>query len=114
VALRAGERVQGTQPRDHRREPAAVDAFFAGYGDLFDWTPPDGGCVAFPALSRDPTGAEAFCTELVETEGVLLLPASVYTASSQPYPPTAFRIGVGRRDPGPALAAFGRFLDARR
>jgi hypothetical protein len=45
---------------------------------------------------------------------VLLLPASVYASELAPVPTDRFRIGVGRRDPAPALAAFGRFLDARR
>jgi aspartate/methionine/tyrosine aminotransferase len=54
-----------------------LDAFFADYPDIFDWQHPDGGCVAYPKyLGAD--GVEAFCHELVETEGVLLLPASIY------------------------------------
>jgi aspartate/methionine/tyrosine aminotransferase len=113
VALRAGERVQARNREIIAENLPLFDAFFAGYGDLFDWTPPDGGCVAFPRY-RGSDGAEAFCTELVETEGVLLLPASVYTSELAAVPTDRFRIGVGRRDPGPALAAFGRFLDARR
>ena len=26
----------------------AMGAFFADFPDLFDWLPPDGGCIAFP------------------------------------------------------------------
>lgn len=91
---------------------AALDAFFATHGDLFEWAPPDGGCVAFPRyLGTD--GVEAFCRDLVETAGVLLLPASLYASDLAPVPTDRFRIGVGRRNPGPALAAFDRFLATR-
>jgi aspartate/methionine/tyrosine aminotransferase len=113
VALRAREQVQGRNRAIVAENLPAFDAFFAGYGDLFDWAPPDGGCVAFPRY-RGPDGVEAFCKELIETEGVLLLPASVYASELAPVPTDRFRIGVGRRDPAPALAALGRFLDARR
>jgi hypothetical protein len=65
--------------------------------------------VAFPRYrARD--GVEAFCQRLLEREGVLLLPASIYASDLAPVPADRFRIRVGRRDPGPALAAFDRFL----
>jgi hypothetical protein len=50
----------------------------------------------------------------VETEGVLLLPASIYASDLAAVPADRLRLGVGRRDPQPALAALGRFLAARR
>ena len=43
----------------------------------------------------------------------MLLPASIYRSDLGPVPTDRFRIGVGRRDPEPALDAFGRFLDGR-
>lgn len=89
------------------------DAFFSRYPDLFSWQPPDGGCVAFPRyLGAD--GVEAFCRDLVETEGVLLLPASIYASELADVPADRFRVGVGRRHPQPALAALERFLTTRR
>jgi aspartate/methionine/tyrosine aminotransferase len=88
---------------------AVFDAFFAGHDDLFEWAAPDGGCVAFPRY-LGPDGATAFCRDLVETAGVLLLPADVYASDLAPVPADRFRIGVGRRDPGPALDAIDRFL----
>ncbi|MED7952748.1 aminotransferase class I/II-fold pyridoxal phosphate-dependent enzyme [Streptomyces sp. BE303] len=89
------------------------DAFFARFADLFEWRTPDGGCVAYPRyLGRD--GVEAFCTGLVEEAGVLLLPASVYRSDLTPTPTDRFRIGLGRRDPGPALDAFAGWLEGRR
>lgn len=83
--------------------------FFDRRPEMFDWTPPDGGCVAFPRY-RGPEGVEEFCRRLVETEGVLLLPASLYASDLAPVPADRFRVGVGRRDPASGLAAFERFL----
>ncbi len=40
----------------------------------------------------------------------MLLPASLYLSDLAPIPGDRFRIGVGRRDPEPALEAFDRFL----
>ncbi|MGW2160501.1 aminotransferase class I/II-fold pyridoxal phosphate-dependent enzyme [Nonomuraea sp. NPDC001699] len=88
------------------------EAFFGEFGDLFEWRAPDGGCVTFPRyLGAD--GVEAFCAELVERAGVLLLPASVYRSELTPTPDDRFRLGVGRSDPGPALEAWASFLRRR-
>ncbi|HEY6761725.1 MAG TPA: aminotransferase class I/II-fold pyridoxal phosphate-dependent enzyme [Baekduia sp.] len=85
-------------------------AFFARFADRFEWTPPQGGCVAFPRLTTGEP-ASAFCRRLVEEAGVLLLPADVYASDLAPVPEDRFRIGVGRRDPDAALAAFADFLE---
>ena len=112
LALRAGDRVLERTRGIVAANVPVFDAFFARHADLFEWSAPDGGCVAFPRyLGGD--GVEAFCRELVETEGVLLLPASIYASDLAPVPADRFRIGVGRRDPGPALAALEEFLARR-
>lgn len=88
------------------------DTFFAEFGELFDWHAPDGGCVAYPRyLGQD--GVEEFCTRLVEEAGVLLLPASIYRSELTETPAGHFRIGVGRLDPEPGLAAFADWLRTR-
>jgi aspartate/methionine/tyrosine aminotransferase len=85
------------------------DAFFARHEELFEWEPPAGGCVCFPRyLGED--GVEEFCRGLVEEAGVVLLPASIFHSRLAEVPADRFRIGVGRRDPEPALAAFEEFL----
>ncbi|MFD9692733.1 aminotransferase class I/II-fold pyridoxal phosphate-dependent enzyme [Kitasatospora sp. NPDC059088] len=88
------------------------DAFFAEFPELFDWRAPDGGCVAYPRY-LGPDGVEDFCTALVEQTGVLLMPASMFRSELTPTPADRFRIGVGRRDPGPALEAFADWLRKR-
>ncbi|GAB3403114.1 PLP-dependent aminotransferase family protein [Flindersiella endophytica] len=112
IALRNADRI-----RERTRTLIAAnchlfDEFFAEHADRFDWQRPDGGCVAFPRyLGSD--GVEHFCTELVERQGVLLLPGSMYESELTEIPPGRFRIGVGRRDPKPALDAMRAFLDER-
>jgi aspartate/methionine/tyrosine aminotransferase len=112
VALRAGERIQERNRGIVAANLPAFDAFFAAHEDLFDWAHPDGGCVAFPRY-RGADGVEAFCRDLVEQAGVLLLPASLFASKIAAVPADRFRIGVGRRDPEPALAAVDRFLAGR-
>jgi aspartate/methionine/tyrosine aminotransferase len=108
LALRHGERI-----RDRNRSIVAGNvpefrALFERWGGLLGWDPPQGGCVCFPRyLGGD---VEAFCRELVEAEGVILLPASIYRSELAEVPDDRFRIGVGRRDPAPALEALERFL----
>jgi hypothetical protein len=68
--------------------------------------------VCFPRY-RGADGVEAFCHDLVEEAGVVLLPASIYASALADVPPDRFRIGVGRADPEPGLEAFGRFLRER-
>ena len=85
------------------------DAFFARWPEHFAWQRPQGGCVAFPRLTTGEKTA-TFCRRLVEQAGVVLLPADIYQSPLADVPEDRFRIGVGRRDPEPALAAFDRFL----
>ncbi len=88
------------------------DAFFAEHEDRFAWERPQAGCVCFPRY-LGPEGVEAFCHDLVEQAGVVLLPASIYESALGAVPPDRFRIGVGRAGPEPALAALGEFLRGR-
>ena len=53
------------------------------------------------------------CTQLVEETGVLTLPASIYRSELTETPADHFRVGVGRRDPEPALEAFAAWLRTR-
>jgi aspartate/methionine/tyrosine aminotransferase len=112
VALRAGKQILDRNRRIVAANLPVFGAFFAQYPDLFEWQPPQGGCVAFPRyLGAD--GVEAMCTTLVEQAGVLLLPASIYESALTPTPVDRFRIGVGRRAPEEALAAWANWLATR-
>lgn len=87
----------------------ALDDFFNEFPGLFEWSPPDGGCVAYPRyLGKD--GVEAFCHTLVNDHGVLLLPASIYRSELMPTPVDRFRIGFGRRNIQEGLGVMQTFL----
>jgi aspartate/methionine/tyrosine aminotransferase len=88
------------------------DAFFAAHDNLFEWERPQAGCVCFPRY-LGPDGVEAFCHDLVEEAGVVLLPASIYASDLGDVPPDRFRIGVGRVGPQAGLEALAAFLDGR-
>jgi aspartate/methionine/tyrosine aminotransferase len=112
IALRARETILARNRQIVAGNLPVFGAFFARFPDLFDWEPPDGGCVAFPRyLGAD--GVEAMCTDLAEQEGVLLLPASIYASQLTATPTDRFRIGVGRDDPQEALDAWAGWLARR-
>ncbi|RJQ57066.1 MAG: aminotransferase class I/II-fold pyridoxal phosphate-dependent enzyme [Desulfobacteraceae bacterium] len=79
-----------------------LDRFFAGHKETFTWKPPLAGPIAFPGLNGD---VEEFCRRLVAEAGVLLLPGTVFTRSSN-----RFRIGFGRRNMPEAVERLDRFL----
>ncbi len=89
-----------------------LDSFFVDYPDLFDWQHPDGGCVAYPRYLGD-DGVEAFCKELLQDKGVLVLPASIYQSELMATPVDHFRIGMGREGIDDGLIAMREFLDQR-
>jgi len=112
IALRARETLLERNRGIIAENIPQFDAFFAKHTDLFEWRAPDGGCVAFPRyLGAD--GVERMCADLVEQAGVLLLPASLYASQLTATPTDRFRIGVGRLDPAPALAAWDGWLASR-
>ena len=85
------------------------DAFFAQFPDLFDWSRPDGSCMAFPRY----TGlgdVETFTENLVEQAGVLLLPSTIYRSSVGPSIDDRFRLGFGRSGLDEGLTAMTEHL----
>jgi len=89
-----------------------LDSFFADYPDLFSWQHPDGSCIGFPRFTGR-GGIENFCQQLVEENGVLLLPASLYRSELMEAPKDHFRIGFGRDNIDEGLTAFRTFLDRK-
>ncbi len=82
-----------------------LDAFFAARQQTFRWVRPRGGSIAFPRL-LGARSIERLAADLVEADGVLLLPGSVFGHAGN-----HFRIGFGRQDLPEALARFEAFLD---
>jgi aspartate/methionine/tyrosine aminotransferase len=80
-----------------------LDAFFDDWADRFGWVRPRGGSVAFPRLTVPGVAIDEWAAELVETEGVLLLPASQFGFGGN-----HFRLGFGRTDLPVALERLER------
>jgi aspartate/methionine/tyrosine aminotransferase len=112
IALEARDRILARNRSIIATNIPLFDSFFARFDGLFEWEPPQGGCVCFPRyLGSD--GVEAMCADLVEQEGVLLLPASIYASSLTPTPTDRFRVGLGRKSPEAALDRWATWLDKR-
>jgi len=109
IALRAREKILQRNRALVSTNREILTEFFGNYPDLFEWTPPDGGCVGFPRY-LGPGSADDFCEDLLRKSGVLLLPPRVYRSDLLPTPQDRFRIGFGRRALAEGLAAFRRYL----
>lgn len=105
IALRARDRVLARARGIIDANLARLDVFFAAHADRFDWVRPRAGSVCFPRLLDG--DVDRFASELVEREGVLLLPASQFG-----YPGNHFRVGYGRCDVPAALDGLERFIAA--
>ena len=109
IALRAREHVLERSRSIIAANLPVLDSFFRRFSEQFEWVPPRGGSVAFPRLRSDaPNAIDRFCAELVEREGVLLLPGSYFEHNGN-----HFRVGYGRADMPRALEGLERFLIGR-
>lgn len=95
IALKARQTILDRNNARVRTNLDMLEAFLAEHPGLFDWRRPDGGCVAYPRYLGG-EGVEAFTHDLVETSGVLLLPASLFRSALGETPADRFRIGYGR------------------
>ena len=105
TALRARRVVLGRSRELVARNMTTLDALFARWPDTLSWVRPRGGSVGFPRLRAD-LEIDRFSAELVEAEGVLLLPGSTFG-----HPGNHFRIGFGRTDLDEAVAGLERHLE---
>ena len=103
MALRRLERVVARTREIVDANLPLVDEFFERWRGTFEWVRPRGGSVGFPRLGA-PAAVEDFARGLVEREGVLLLPGTIYG-----HPGNHFRLGFGRRNLPEALGRLDRF-----
>ena len=80
-----------------------LDRFFEKYRTVFKWQRPKAGSIAFPSLKQD--GVEAFCQDLLDKTGVLLIPSTLFEAGNR-----NFRIGFARRNMPEAVAHLDEYL----
>jgi aspartate/methionine/tyrosine aminotransferase len=80
------------------------DRFFLNHADLFNWTTPKGGSTAFPSL-KPVMDVEEFCIDLINQQGVMLLPSTYFDYGKQ-----NFRIGLGRKNLPECMEKFDDYL----
>jgi aspartate/methionine/tyrosine aminotransferase len=107
VALRARETVLARSRALVAANLARFDAFLAERPAFATWVRPAAGSVGFPRLAAG-VDADRFAADLVEAEGVLLLPGSAFG-----HPGNHVRVGLGREDFPAALERLAAFLEAR-
>ncbi|HET7726325.1 MAG TPA: aminotransferase class I/II-fold pyridoxal phosphate-dependent enzyme [Candidatus Limnocylindrales bacterium] len=105
IALRARGEVLGRSRGIVESNLALLDQFFARQAGRFAWVRPRGGSIGFPRLLAD-VSIDRFADELIETEGVLLAPGSVFG-----HPGNHFRLGFGRTDLPAALERLEAFAE---
>jgi aspartate/methionine/tyrosine aminotransferase len=106
IALRARDRVLARSRGIVAANLDRLDAFFDEWADRFEWVRPRGGSIGFPRLTVPGVRIDDWAGELVQAEGVLLLPGSVFGHGGN-----HFRIGFGRTDMPDALARLEAFAD---
>ncbi len=104
IALRNHDRIVGRCKQIVVDNLAHADNFFSRWKEIFEWVRPEGGTVGFPRLNA-PMPVDQFVSELVQQEGVLLLPGRFFDA-----PDNRFRIGLGRRTLPAALERLDDFI----
>lgn len=84
---------------------ALLDAFFERQAAHFGWVRPRGGSIGFPVL-RAAVPIDRFAEDLLEAEGVLIAPGSIFG-----HPGNHFRLGFGRTDLPLALQRLETFAE---
>ena len=81
-----------------------LESFFSRHSHLFDWIKPNAGPLIFPRLifTQD---AGAFCLDLLEKKGVLLVPGNQFNYSNQ-----YIRLGFGRKNMPQALEKLEEYI----
>jgi aspartate/methionine/tyrosine aminotransferase len=107
IALRARTTVLARSRAIVATNLERMDRFFIDHAESFAWVRPRAGSVAFPRLLRGGP-IDRFSEELVESEGVLLLPASAFGFGGD-----HFRLGLGRTDLPEAVERLEGFVARR-
>jgi aspartate/methionine/tyrosine aminotransferase len=104
IGLRARDRILARSRGIVAANLARLDEFFDDWSDRFAWVRPRGGSIGFPRLTVPGVRIDDWAASLVEAEGVLLLPGSVFG-----HPGNHFRLGFGRTDLPEALGRLEGF-----
>ena len=105
IALRARDEVIGRSRAITGENLALLDGFFERQAAHLEWVRPRGGSIGFPQLRAD-IGIDAFAQNLLDAEGVLLAPGSLFG-----HPGNHFRLGFGRAGFAEGLARFEAYVE---
>ena len=103
IALRAREAVLARSRQLITDNIAVLDGFFDRQARHFSWVRPRGGSIGFPRL-RASVPVDRFAMDLLEAEGVLVAPGSMFG-----HPGNHLRLGFGRADMPVALERMESF-----
>lgn len=104
VALRNASVIIARNKHIIEENMLVLTSFFETYQHLFSWVAPRAGSIAFPRIcfAQD---VEQFCSDLVQKQGVLLLPGICYDFGHR-----HFRIGFGRKNMSECLARLELYI----
>ena len=105
IALRARDEVIGRSRSITGTNLALLDGFFERQAAHLQWVRPRGGSIGFPSLRAD-MGIDAFAQNLLDAEGVLLAPGSLFG-----HPGNHFRLGFGRAGFTDGLDRFEAYVE---
>ena len=106
IALRARDRVLERSRSIVARNLELLDEFFDDWIDRFTWVRPRAGSIGYPRLTVPGVRIDDWAADLVESEGVLLVPGSQFGD-----PGNHFRLGFGRVNLPEALTRLEAFAE---
>lgn len=104
MALRAKEKIFKRNREIMLNNLELLDAFMKRHQDKLSWVRPQSGTIALLKLLL-PISVEDFADDLIQAEGVLIMPGSVFDLSG-PF----FRIGFGKKNMADILKRFESYL----
>ncbi|MBV1756517.1 MAG: aminotransferase class I/II-fold pyridoxal phosphate-dependent enzyme [Dethiosulfatibacter sp.] len=108
IALKNGKKILDRNMGIIKKNLEFSDLFFEKYRNLFQYNRPMCGPIAFHRLKLD-ISINNFCNQMVEEQGILLLPADIYS-----YEGNYFRMGYGRLDFENNLKKFEEYLISKK
>ncbi|MGD0454968.1 MAG: aminotransferase class I/II-fold pyridoxal phosphate-dependent enzyme [Solirubrobacteraceae bacterium] len=103
LALRHGDRLVARSRQLVLANLPLIDDLLERRGELFEWVRPTAGPIGFPRVAGD-FDVQAWCEQIAERAGVLLLPGSVYGQ------PRHVRVGFGRASLAQAIERLDGYL----
>jgi aspartate/methionine/tyrosine aminotransferase len=104
IGLRARDTILARNLAIVKGNLSLAEKFCQENSRYFRWHPPLGGSVAFPEWIGEGT-VDDFCQSMVEREGVMVVPGSMFD-----HPGQHFRVGLGRKNFPKALERVKNFI----